>query len=222
MISSPSIPLGTACQRRGMAQARAFSTQAAVNIFDVPLSYDPPIGPTIDFRVNYTASEVRNARNDRLSEPDSDQTVAPVMRAVKEPLSSKITYVTEGQTDPSLVGTSNLPTKVMRAVSTPAGTKTQTYSYEYNEFGKLTKAVDPIGRISTFKYATNNIDLLEACRVVAGNSVLLSKWVYNDRHLPISYTDGAGHSTTYSYSGFGGIEAIRDAGNQTWTFGYDQ
>jgi hypothetical protein len=41
----------------GMARAAAFSMQASLNINDTPLSYRPPVGPSMDFRVNYNYLE---------------------------------------------------------------------------------------------------------------------------------------------------------------------
>jgi RHS repeat-associated protein len=41
----------------GMAQARAYSMQATLNIQDIPVGYVPPVGPKIDFLLNYNDEE---------------------------------------------------------------------------------------------------------------------------------------------------------------------
>lgn len=41
----------------GMAQAAAFTMQATLNIMDTPLGYKPPVGPNMDFAVNYNYLE---------------------------------------------------------------------------------------------------------------------------------------------------------------------
>ena len=51
--NDPNKPCG--CQ--GMAQAGFFDMQATSHIFDTPLKYTAPIGPAMDFRVNYNYLE---------------------------------------------------------------------------------------------------------------------------------------------------------------------
>jgi YD repeat-containing protein len=41
----------------GMAQAAVYSMQATLNIFDQPVGYNPPVGPSMGFRVNYNYLE---------------------------------------------------------------------------------------------------------------------------------------------------------------------
>jgi RHS repeat-associated protein len=41
----------------GMARAAAFTMQATLNVMDTPLSYKPPVGPKMDFTVNYNYLE---------------------------------------------------------------------------------------------------------------------------------------------------------------------
>jgi len=55
--SNPQQCPGANCNCNGMARASAWNMQAELNIMDVPLSYSPPIGPSMDFLVNYSQNE---------------------------------------------------------------------------------------------------------------------------------------------------------------------
>jgi len=74
---------------------------------------------------------------------------------------------------------------------------TQLYQYEYNDLGNVTKVVDPLGRTTSYAYATNLIDLLEV-RQIAGVNDLLEFRTYNSQHLPLTVADGSGHTNTGS------------------------
>jgi YD repeat-containing protein len=47
----------TAAPQTPMARASAFTMQATLNIFDTPLGYSPPVGPAMNFLVNYNYLE---------------------------------------------------------------------------------------------------------------------------------------------------------------------
>lgn len=44
----------------GMASVQVFTRTAALNIFDYPLGYAPPVGPAINFRINYNYLEAQD------------------------------------------------------------------------------------------------------------------------------------------------------------------
>ena len=54
----PQCPNAINCGCNGMAQVSAFSMQASLNVMDTPLSYTPPIGPKMDFTLNYNDGEM--------------------------------------------------------------------------------------------------------------------------------------------------------------------
>ena len=60
--------------------------------------------------------------------------------------------------------------------------------------------IDPVGRTFSYIYAENGIDLLEIRQTRAGQNELLSKMTYNAQHLPLTSTDAAGQTTTYTYN----------------------
>ncbi|HEV2805455.1 MAG TPA: RHS repeat-associated core domain-containing protein [Chthoniobacterales bacterium] len=95
----------------------------------------------------------------------------------------------------------------------------QYFKYEYNVIGKTTKSTDPVGRVTTYIYAANNIDLLEVRRTNGGND-LLRKYTYNAQHLPLTETDAAGQVTTYTYNAQGQMLTRKNAKNETTTYTY--
>lgn len=170
----------------------------------------------------YTHATVMNWLSEPTPERREELTVAPVLASMKKSLSSEVKYETEGQTKAGVVGTSNLPTKVTRFVYTSSGGETQAYRYQYNKFGKVTKFIDPIGRTSTFRYAANNVDLLEVSQSTGRDIYLLAKWQYNSSHRPITYSDASGRQTTYTYNNFGELTSVTNASKQSWMLTYDK
>ena len=75
-----------------------------------------------------------------------------------------------------VVGSTNKPAHVGRVLDDGS---TQLYTYEYNDFGNITKQVDPVGRTFSYIYAENGIDLLEIRQTRAGQNELLSQKTYN-------------------------------------------
>jgi YD repeat-containing protein len=93
-------------------------------------------------------------------------------------LENPIVYSYAGQNNAAVEGTSSLPSNVQTVL--PDGS-TQTYSYTYNAFGETTSATDPLGRTTTYNYATNGIDLLSVSQ--GGNRLFSAN--YNGIHSPI-------------------------------------
>lgn len=153
-----------------------------------------------------------------------NEVMSPVPNWNKLPLENRTLFTYEGQTptgegDHAYVGFSNKPKTVSRKIDE---TNTQTWQYEYNAFGRVTKAIDPIGRTFSFAYAANNVDLLEKREVKGGNNFLIGKWQYNnEKHLPNVYIDGSGQRTQYAYNSYGELTTITDANNDTTTMTYD-
>ncbi|HEY9714372.1 MAG TPA: hypothetical protein V6C72_12955, partial [Chroococcales cyanobacterium] len=96
----------------------------------------------------------------------------------------------------------------------------KTSSFEYNSIGQLVKSVDPVGRVTTSSFDTNEIDLLEMQEAQNGDSFILGEWSYNSQHLPTSSIDGSGQETTTSYNSSGQPISITDPDSNTTTFTY--
>ena len=115
-------------------------------------------------------------------------------------------------------GPNNQPSHVGRVLDDGS---TQLYTYTYDGFGHVIKAVDPLGRTISYLYAANGIDLLEVRQTRAGNNELLSRTTYNAQHLPLTMTDAAGQTTTYTYNARGQVLTTTNAKSETTTHAYD-
>jgi RHS repeat-associated protein len=153
---------------------------------------------------------------------DAFPTTAGILESLKEPLEGRVWYDYAGQSGSSFgsidVGSTNKPAHVGRVLDD--GT-TQLHTYEYNDFGNVTKMIDPLGRTFTYIYAENGIDLLEIRQTRAGQSELLARTTYDTRHLPLASTDAAGQTTTYTYNDRGQVLTRTNAKNETTTYVYD-
>ena len=77
-------------------------------------------------------------------------------------------------------------------------------------------------RTVAYKYAANNIDLLEKRQTQGSNNDLNGKWEYNNtQHVPNLYIDGSGQKTQYTYNSFGELQTLTDANSDVWTLTYN-
>jgi RHS repeat-associated protein len=148
-----------------------------------------------------------------------------ILESVKEPLEGRIWYEYAGQSHPSdaaeaviVEGSSNKPIHVGRVLDDGS---TQLYTFEYNDFGHVTKKIDPVGRTISYIYADNGIDLLEERQTRVGQNELLSKMTYNSKHRPLTKKDVAGQTTTYTYNDRGQLLTETNARGDTTTNHYD-
>ena len=82
----------------------------------------------------------------------------------------------------------------------------QTSQYQWNSLGYCTQKISPTLRVDSYTYATNNIDLLSAAETKAADNFLLGSWTYNTQHRPLTYTDGSGNTTQYTYNTTGELK----------------
>jgi len=141
-----------------------------------------------------------------------------VLESEKEPLEGRVWYNYAGQSAAYAVGTQDRPTRVGRVLDDGS---TQLYTYGYNSFGNLTNSIDPVGRIFSYVYATNGIDLLETRQTRAGQNELLAQTTYNTQHLPLIQRDAAGQVTTFTYNARGQVLTESDPNGATTTHTYD-
>jgi RHS repeat-associated protein len=139
----------------------------------------------------------------------------------RPPLENRVWYAYAGQSDTNHPGTSANPTKVARVLD--GGTTTQLWQYEYNNsFGKMTKSIDARGRVLSYIYYPNDIDLKEARQTTGSNNDLLRTLTYNTLHEPLNDTDAAGQTTIYTYrpDGHGQLQSVQNAKGETTTYSY--
>ncbi|HEU5122558.1 MAG TPA: RHS repeat-associated core domain-containing protein [Verrucomicrobiae bacterium] len=149
---------------------------------------------------------------------------AGVLESEKLPLERRVWYSYPDQTDnrflPNTASGITSPVKIARVLDNG---ETQTYQYTYNDLGKVTSFIDPLGRRTSFIFDSNNlIDLLEVHQTTPGyGDQLLTKVTYNSGHLPITVQDVAGQKSSFSYNARGQLTQIVDAKNAVTTFNYD-
>lgn len=148
---------------------------------------------------------------------NADGTTSGIASSKKQPLENRIWFTYLGQPDYQHAGPSANPSQVARVL---ADGTTQLSQYEYNGLGKTTKSTDAVGRVLSYTYATNQIDLLEIRQIRGTNNELLRKFTYNGLHEPLTDTDAAGQPTTYTYNAPGQILTRKNAKNETTTYAY--
>lgn len=109
-----------------------------------------------------------------------------------------------GQESANLKGTLSLPSQVIRNT----GDGFQTWRYEYNNLGRPTKVIDPLGRETTMVYAPNLMDLVEVRQTSNGRNDSLARYTYNAQHLPLTATDTAGQVTRFTYNSAGQLTSL--------------
>jgi RHS repeat-associated protein len=146
--------------------------------------------------------------------------VSPILSSIKRPGENRSWYSYQGQMTAFRIneGMSSKPGFQAKVLDDGS---TQLHRFEYNSLGNRTRAIDPVGRESKFIYAPNEIDLLEVQQKVGSSYETLAKYTYNSQHRPLTATDAAGQTTTFSYNPAGQIKTINNALNQTTTFNYN-
>src|SRR5439155_19698372 len=98
-----------------------------------------------------------------------------------------------------------------------------------NTLGNLLVETDPTGRVKSYRYDQNNIDVLEVYqRNSTGVSLdpdgkhadRIAAYTYNSLHEQLTESDGAGQITTYTYNNSGQILTRTNAKNETTTYTY--
>lgn len=164
---------------------------------------------------DYTQARIKHfLHNSRAS----SQT-AGILESVKYPLEGRIWYRYPGQGSSLMTGSMDTPNEVGRVLSDGA---TQLTHYSYNERGKITRKVDPAGRVTVYTYAANGIDLVQVQRKTADGLKTLASYTYNSQHEPLSYTNAAGKKTIYGYNARGQRIAVTDPLGHTTNYTYDK
>jgi RHS repeat-associated protein len=158
---------------------------------------------------------------------NSDGTVSGIVASEKAPLENRVWNAYAAQSDTNHTGPSANPSQIARILGNGS---TQSSLYEYNSIGKVTKATDPAGRVTSYVYDANNIDLLTVYqRNPAGQSmdpsgaaadIIERHGPYNSLHESLTDTDAAGQVTTFTYNTNGQILTRENAKHEITTYGY--
>ena len=140
------------------------------------------------------------------------------IESVKNPLENRIWYNHPGQPASYYSGSYELPSAIGRVLDD--GT-TQLTQLAYNASGNPTSIIDPVGRQTIFNYAANQIDLTAVSQKTASGNAAIGQFTYNSQHLPLTYTDAAGQTTSYAYNAAGQLIQMTDPLGEATTYDYD-
>lgn len=91
----------------------------------------------------------------------------------------------------------------------------------YNAQGNLTSRTDPKGRVTTYEYAANGIDLLRVKQKTAGGYDLLAEMTWDSQHHPLTVKDAAGQTTVMTYNVAGQVLSVTNPKGETTRYQYD-
>jgi YD repeat-containing protein len=153
--------------------------------------------------------------------------ISAIKHSEKKPLENRVWYIYAEQSDPGKVGRTAQPIDVARVVD---GGGVQLFQYNYNPLGNLVKETDPVGRVKTYVYDGNNIDLLEVYQRNPNGSSLdpdgqhadrIASFTYNSLHEPLTEMDAAGQVMRSSYNSAGQILTRTNPRNEMTTYTYE-
>lgn len=148
--------------------------------------------------------------------------VSPPVESIKYPNENRIWFNYPNQVGglgTAVSGSLNKPIRKGRVLDDGS---TQLYQYDYNSLGNITQAIDPLGRETKYTYAANQIDVIkiEQKTSTSGYSTI-AQYTYNSQHLPLTYTDAAGQTTTYTYNAKGQLTQETNPLNQSTRYVYN-
>ena len=165
----------------------------------------------------------------------NENVASGVLESEKDPLENRVWYQYPGMatshpitTPPGSTTTQyEQPSDVARVLD-PVGTQTagatQLDHYEYNDLGKVTKHIDPLGRVTWFNYNANLVDLQEIRQGGDTSSAgdLVASFTYDTTYprLVHTATDASGETTTYNYGSYGQLSSVVNAKSETTTLVY--
>ncbi len=141
-----------------------------------------------------------------------------VLKAVRQPLENPVWFNYPDQGSAARPGTGDRPSVAARVLDD--GT-TQLWQSERDDWGNVIRRTDPLGRITSYLYDANHIDLLEVDQVVGQSLEPLFRATWDTRHLPLTQTDAGGGVTRFSYNARGQLTTVTNALQEVTTLAYD-
>ena len=146
----------------------------------------------------------------------------PILHSSKRPLENRVWYRYPGTSTSNSHALGVDVTRPATVGRVLEGGASQVSTFTYTAKNKIASRTDPLGRQTTFTYATNGLDLMQVEQVRSGGTDVLSSLAdYTSRHLPQTITDGAGQDTTITYNSYGQPLTVTNAKNETTTFTYE-
>jgi RHS repeat-associated protein len=162
-------------------------------------------------RGDYTKARNRHWLHDGLTGATSN-----VLESVKYPLERRVWSNYPGQTSPGGAGATGFMDKPRIIARVLDDGTTQSTLILRNAHEKVTSVADPVGRVTFYDYDTNGVDVVAIKQQTSpGVFSTIANFTYNPQHLPLTYTNAAGQTTKYSYSGGQLIQSINALGEST-------
>ena len=155
--------------------------------------------------------------------------ISGIKHSEKRSLENRVWYTYVGQLNDGKVGTNARPTEIARVLDDFG---TEALFFNYNALGNVTKKTDARGRVTTYEYATNQIDLVRVFQrnpvglsqdTEQQNADLLAELIYDPSepaHRPKIVWDVARQPTTYHYNAEGQLLSVKNARNEITTYTY--
>jgi RHS repeat-associated protein len=142
------------------------------------------------------------------------------IESVKYPLENRIWYSYPGQPSSIYGGTYDKPIATGRVLD-DGTTQLSQFSYDTGGYFKLTQAIDPVGRTTSFAYP-NHVDLTAINQTTQGSAqTTIAQFTYDSHHRPLTSIDAAGQTTTFTYNAAEQLTSITNPLNQVTTYQYD-
>jgi YD repeat-containing protein len=158
-----------------------------------------------------------------------------VIENEKEPLETMRTFYKYPNQGWQITGSHSTPSGIGHVMEDGSS---QIREFEYNASGKTTKSTDPLGRETVYVYGTGStpdgnqttgtgLDLLQVKQKNGGSYDVLWSATYNSQHLPLTVTDAAGQTTTYTHNTAGQVLTVTTpersgiSEDRTTTYAYD-
>ena len=123
------------------------------------------------------------AKVNQLALVTADGSLSGILSSEKMPLENRVWYTYAGQPDYQHAGPTANPSQIARVLGDGS---TQLSQFEYSSVGEFDPRTDPVGRVMTYVYAPNEVDLLEVRQTTGSNNELQSKFTYNTLHEPLT------------------------------------
>jgi RHS repeat-associated protein len=228
-------PLGDGTCCPGMPVASAFSMNASLNISDIPLTYQPPVGPAMDMLVNYSYNEGNQPSVFTFTNLGPDWSFYWLSYLTVDS-SSNVTISTRGggfETYNYSGGYSPNLTSQAQVVNLGGGSwqrimpdgSAENYTLSDGTYTYLTSATDAQGNAVTLSYDGNFrlTGITDACGNAATTISYVSNTLGNAGFYKIAtITDGFGRSASFGYdSTTTFLTSITDAAGNVSKFNYD-
>jgi RHS repeat-associated protein len=166
---------------------------------------------------DFTKAFTTHYYHDRLNVNNTSREIA----SVKPALEHRTWYNYVSQASSSVSGTFDVPYYTGRVLD---DLSTQLTADTWNGYNLPLTHTDPLGRVTKYTYASNNIDVLTVQQLTTPPSTyttIATYGSYNSQHEPQTYTGADGQVWHYTYNAAGQLSTVTDPNSGVTTRNYD-